>query len=346
MKILAVDVGTGTQDIMLYDSRKPIENAVKLVMPSPTRIIANKIRNHHHDLFLSGETMGGGPVNRAIQSHLDKGYRVVMTEGAARTVRDDLEQVKTKGIEIVPDGEQHPEMAQIKMGDIDLDILTECLLPFDVELEFNQVGIAVQDHGYSKGTGDRNFRFQKIREKLNSPLPPEEFAFQGDVPQYFTRMQGVLRTLKGYNPVLMDSKFAALAGCTCDPEVAGMETFVALDIGNGHTLAAAFKEGMICGVFEHHTKMLTPQKIEDLVEKLISGKITHQEVHQDKGHGAWVVEPIETFESLVATGPQRKLLQKTPFKVHKAAPVGDVMMAGPAGLIKSVLSKNKSKMEI
>ncbi|MDP3066030.1 MAG: DUF1786 family protein, partial [Methanobacteriaceae archaeon] len=95
-----------------------------------------------------------------------------------------------------------------------------------------------------------------------------------------------------------------------------------------------------------HTKMLTPQKIEDLVEKLISGKITHQEVHQDKGHGAWVVEPIETFESLVATGPQRKLLQKTPFKVHKAAPAGDVMMAGPAGLIKSVLSKNKSKMEI
>ncbi|HMK54600.1 MAG TPA: DUF1786 domain-containing protein [Methanobacteriaceae archaeon] len=339
MKILAVDVGTGTQDIMLYDSLEPIENAIKMVMPSPTMIIANKIRKHHHDLFFTGETMGGGPVNQAIQSHLDKGYRVVMTESAARTVRDDLRRVKSKGIKIVPNREKHPEMAQIKMGDIDFDLFKEALLPFDVELEFDHVAVAVQDHGYLEGTGDRNFRFQKIKEKLNSPLPPEEFAFQKDVPEYFTRMQGVLRTLKGYNPLIMDSKFAALAGCTCDQVVKNLETFVAMDVGNGHTLAAAFKEGRICGIFEHHTRVLTPKKIEYLVNKLISGKITHQEVHQDNGHGAWVAEPIETSELIVATGPQRKLLQNTHLEVYNAAPAGDVMMAGPAGLIKSVIAK-------
>nr|WP_243687789.1 hypothetical protein [Methanobacterium formicicum] len=51
MKILAIDVGTGTQDIMLYDSYDSMENAVKMVLPSPTKIMAHRIRQHHHDLF-------------------------------------------------------------------------------------------------------------------------------------------------------------------------------------------------------------------------------------------------------------------------------------------------------
>lgn len=34
MKILAIDVGTGTEDILLYDSEKEIENSMKLVIPS------------------------------------------------------------------------------------------------------------------------------------------------------------------------------------------------------------------------------------------------------------------------------------------------------------------------
>ena len=34
MKILAIDVGTGTQDILLFDSRRAVENSVQLVMPA------------------------------------------------------------------------------------------------------------------------------------------------------------------------------------------------------------------------------------------------------------------------------------------------------------------------
>ncbi len=339
MKILAIDVGTGTQDIMLYDSEEPIENAVKMVLPSPTRIIADQIVKHHHDIFLSGETMGGGPVIKAIKRHLEKGYRVVMTESAARTVRDDLSKVRSAGIEIVADGEQHPEIAEIRLGDIDLNVLRSALQCFDVPLEFDRLGVAVQDHGYSEGMGDRNFRFHKIKEKLSSPSLPEEFAFHAEAPEYFTRMQGVLRTLKGYKPTVMDSKFAALCGCTCDPYVLDMENFVALDIGNGHTLAASFKKGKICGVFEHHTRMLTPSKIENFIDRLVSGEIAHEEVHEDGGHGAWVVESIEKFDRVVVTGPQRKIITETRFNVYNAAPAGDVMMTGPAGLIKAIMSK-------
>lgn len=336
MKILTLDVGAGTQDIMLYDSEQPIENSCKMVLPSPTRIFAEKIRKHRNDLFLSGETMGGGSVNKAIKNHLKKGYRVLMTEDAARTVRDDFNRVKSLGIEIIPFGERHPEISEIELKDVDLEAIREAFNIFDVELEFDYIGVAVQDHGYSKGMGDRNFRFSKIKEKLESPQPPEIFAYFNTAPDYFTRMNGVLRTLKGYNVVIMDSKFASICGATCDEYVKDLDSFIALDVGNGHTLAASFEDGKISGVFEHHTGMLTPDKITRFCRELALGTLSHEQIHEDGGHGAWVAEPIGDFECLVATGPRRGILKETGFKVHNAAPAGDVMMAGPSGLVKAV----------
>ena len=44
MKILCIDVGTGTQDILLFDSSTEVENCLKLVMPSPTQLVASRIR--------------------------------------------------------------------------------------------------------------------------------------------------------------------------------------------------------------------------------------------------------------------------------------------------------------
>ncbi|OPY19610.1 MAG: hypothetical protein A4E26_02297 [Methanobacterium sp. PtaU1.Bin097] len=336
MRILTLDVGAGTQDVMLYDSEQPVENSYKMVLPSPTRIFAEKIRKHHNDLFLSGETMGGGSINKAIKNHLEKGYRVLMTENAARTVRDDLNRVKWLGIEIIPSGEMHPEISQIELKDVDLEAIREAFDIFGVELEFDYIAVAVQDHGYSEGMGDRNFRFSKIKEKLESPQPPEVFAYSNTAPDYFTRMNGVLRTLKGYNVVIMDSKFASICGATCDEYVKDLDSFIALDVGNGHTLAASFKDGKIMGVFEHHTGMLTPDKITRFCRELAQGTLSHEQIHEDGGHGAWVAEPIGDFQCLVATGPKRGILKETSFKVHNAAPAGDVMMAGPSGLVKAV----------
>ena len=44
MKILTVDIGTGTQDIFLYDSNLDIENGFKLVLPSPTMMIHRRVK--------------------------------------------------------------------------------------------------------------------------------------------------------------------------------------------------------------------------------------------------------------------------------------------------------------
>lgn len=340
MKILAVDVGVGTQDIMLYDSEDTIENSFKMVMPSPTKILAERIRNHHNDIFIKGNTMGGGPINKAVKNHLDRGYNVTMTESAAKTIRDDLERVKKFGINIIPDDEKHPEIGSVELKDIDLEAIEMAFAKFDVKMDFDEIGIAVQDHGYMSGLGDRNFRFMKIKEKLNVPRRPEEFAYHGDVPEYYTRMRAVLKTLKGYKPTLMDSKFASVCGATCDEYVKELESYIIMDVGNGHTLAASYEKGKIIGVFEHHTRALTTQKLQNLINKLKEGTITHEEVHDDAGHGAWVTRPMDKCECIVATGPQREMLKKTNLKVHYAAPAGDVMMTGPAGLIKSIIKNS------
>jgi uncharacterized protein (DUF1786 family) len=336
MKILAIDVGAGTQDIMLYDSDQPIENSIKMVLPSPTRILAQKIRKHSNDIFLSGEIMGGGSINRSIKNHLKKGYGVYMNENSARTVRDDLGWVKSLGIKIIPKSEKKPELAEIELKDVDLESIKLAFSIFNQELEFDYIGVAVQDHGFKKGVGDRNFRFQNIKEKLIKPLPPEKFAYFKQVPDYFTRMNGVLRSLKGYSVVLMDSKFASICGATCDEYVKELDNFIALDVGNGHTLAASFSGGKICGVFEHHTGMLTTEKITKYVDQLARGTLEHEQIHGDGGHGAWVAEPIEEVECVVTTGPKRRIVKKTNFEVYNAVPAGDVMMAGPAGLIKAI----------
>ena len=82
MRILAVDVGTGTQDILLFESGKTIENCFKMVMPSPTVIVAERIKQataHGQPILLTGVTMGGGPSHWAARDHALAGYPVAVT---------------------------------------------------------------------------------------------------------------------------------------------------------------------------------------------------------------------------------------------------------------------------
>src|SRR5438309_10582848 len=92
LRILTVDVGTGTQDIFFFESGKTIENCFKLVMPSPTVIVAERIKHateHGQAIILTGVTMGGGPSHWAACDHALAGYSVAVTPDAARTFDDD-----------------------------------------------------------------------------------------------------------------------------------------------------------------------------------------------------------------------------------------------------------------
>ena len=114
-----------------------------------------------------------------------------------------------------------------------------------------------------------------------------------EVPEYFTRMQSVIKSLAKDNPefkpVLMDTKFASIAGVCYDKEVLKLNSFVVMDIGNGHTTVASIEDGKIQGVFEHHTRDLTPERLEELVIALADGTITHEDVHDEGGHGAFAL---------------------------------------------------------
>src|SRR5438270_12740825 len=108
MQILTVDVGTGTQDVLLFDAERELENCFKLVMPSPTMVIADRIRRAtaaQRKLVLSGVTMGGGPSHWATMDHVRAGLETFATPDAARTFDDDLAAVAEMGIQVVSDDE-------------------------------------------------------------------------------------------------------------------------------------------------------------------------------------------------------------------------------------------------
>src|SRR5712692_10894097 len=108
MPILTVDIGTGTQDVLLFDSERELENCFKLVLPSPTVVIADRIRGAtaaRKRLVLHGVTMGGGPSHWATMDHVRAGLQAFATPEAARTFDDDLEAVADMGIQVVSDDE-------------------------------------------------------------------------------------------------------------------------------------------------------------------------------------------------------------------------------------------------
>ncbi len=341
MRILAIDVGTGTQDIMIYDSKKELENAIKLVLPSPHLYISQQIRQTENDIYFNGEIMGGGKIKNTILEHMEKGYKVVMEPTCAKTIRDNIEQVKSYGIEIADENKDYTDYTKITLGDINITKLSEFLLGYDLEFDFDKMAIAVQDHGYNENMGDRDFRFEKIREKINEPISPLKFGFKDELPEYFTRMNAVRRQVENEGikelPLVMDTKFASIAGMCFDEVASKLNSFVVIDIGNGHTTAASIENGKIQGVFEHHTSSLTGESLERYIKRLASGEITHEEVYNDHGHGAHVLNPISDIEKVIVSGPKRELIEKTNLDWHHAAPGGDVMMTGTVGLVKTIL---------
>ena len=343
MRILAIDVGTGTQDIMIYDTEKELENAMKLVLPSPHLLISQKIRQTENDIYFDGEIMGGGKIKNTILEHMQKGYNVVMEPTCAKTIRDDIEQVKTFGIEIADEEKDYRDYTKITLGDINITKLSEFLLGYNLELDFDKIAIAVQDHGYNENMGDRDFRFEKIRQKVSQPISPLDFGFAGEIPEYFTRMQAVRRQVENEGiselPLVMDTKFASIAGMCFDEVASQLNSYIVIDIGNGHTTAASIENSKIQGVFEHHTSSLTGESLERYIKRLASGEITHEEVYNDHGHGAHVLNRISKIEKVIVSGPKRELIEKTNLDWHHAAPGGDVMMTGTVGLIKTIMGR-------
>ncbi|HXG36136.1 MAG TPA: DUF1786 family protein, partial [Dehalococcoidia bacterium] len=153
MRILAVDMGTGTQDILLFDSEQPLENCVQMIMPSATEIAAKRIRQATGEgkaVALSGVIMGGGPCHWALEDHLRAGLPAYATPEAARTFDDDLALVQEMGVTIVSEDELRGltgDPRPIELRDLDLPAIGSALSAFAVDTDFDGLALGCLDHG-------------------------------------------------------------------------------------------------------------------------------------------------------------------------------------------------------
>ncbi|HEV7128999.1 MAG TPA: DUF1786 family protein, partial [Ktedonobacterales bacterium] len=362
MRVLAVDVGTGTQDILLFESDRTIENCYQLILPSPTVMVAERIRRATRagaGLLLTGRTMGGGPSAWAARDHALAGLSAYATADAARTLDDDLSAVEALGFQVVDDqtasqliADAAGAIAHVELRDFDAGALRATLATFGIEPTVDVVAVAAFDHGAAPpGYSDRRFRFDYIRRAVAARPEPIAFAYRAaDLPTDLTRLAAVAADASDYQPraahsstpppavVVMDTGSAAVAGAMDDSRVRAADEVVIANVGNFHTLAFHLLHGRIEGLFEHHTGELTRPKLERYLSQLVDGSISDDAVFADSGHGALLRDTRlearpdgprrSTMPLLAVTGPRRDLLRGSLLAPYEAVPHGDMMLAG------------------
>lgn len=355
MKILTVDIGTGTQDIFLYDSNLDIENGFKLVLPSPTMMVHRRLKQmltKRTPVLLSGHQMGGGPSAWAIEEYARAGIPVYMTPSAATTLNDELDKVEALGIKIVAENEVEGIRSKVKsleLRDFDFELISKTFNDYSVSLkDLGAIAVAVFDHGNAPaGISDRQFRFDYLDERIKAKNSLSAFAYRStDIPKIMTRLQSVADSA-GELPcplVVMDTAPAAVLGANVDPTVLRHKQKIICNVGNFHTLAFRLGEKGIEGVFEHHTGEIDLAKLESLLRRLADGSLKHEDVFNDMGHGA-LMYTDEAFEfdknefDVVVTGPRRSMfgtggsLSAPTLRPYFATPFGDMMIAGCFGLL-------------
>lgn len=354
MRILAIDVGTGTQDILLFDSTQPIENALQLIMPSPTQIAAGRIRRAteaRRAVAITGSIAGGGPSHWALEDHLRAGLPASATREAAMTFDDDLSNVEAMGVTLASDDEiVRLDAEHITLHDLDLNAIRTALTAFDVSGDFDGLALGCLDHGASPpGYSDRLFRFEHLRRVVEQRNDLRAFAcLPGEVPGYLTRARSLLASVDVDVPtVFLDTGPAAALGALQDDTVGSRDEQVVVNLGNMHALAFHLRGTQIISLFEHHTGELTAPQIEDFTERLIAGTLPHEDVFESKGHGVYYARNMEqgaknkeSTPLIAVTGPQRGKLRGSRLNPYFAVPHGDMMVSGCFGLLQAFAEKH------
>jgi uncharacterized protein (DUF1786 family) len=333
-----------------------------MVLPSPTLTYAAKIEkltDRYLNVLIGGDVIGGSAISSAIEKHLRKGLRVVMTKRSASSIRNNLDEVRSMGIEVVEDESELSRFngPVIRLEEINLSEISEFLNRLGVGTEDTDViAVAVQDHGVpSQNQSNRAFRMAKMEELLKQDRTLESLAFPGDqVPDYFLRMRSAVGACKRQMPdskvVVMDTSPCAVLGCMEDSEVGKKDRILIVNVGNGHTISALMFGGKIAGLMEHHTSILrkSPGKLEDLLTKFANGMIRGKDIFDDGGHGAFYLPSkadekrklsLDDIEIITVTGPNRSIVADFSIPIHFASAAGDVMMTGTMGLVRAVLRR-------
>ncbi len=344
-KFLMLDIGAGTLDILYYDDESGPH--YKAVVKSPVLTVAEKARRLPGNLLVQGTEMGGGPISEILVARA-KEFQVLMTPSAALTLHHDPERVKALGIRIVDETEAAAlrttgRYGNLVTGDLEIPRLQALVEGFGVPYSFDVVGICAQDHGMPPhGVSHLDFRHNLFTSSLNwNPFPHALLYSREEIPKSLNRLKSIAQSataLPAREIYVMDSGMAAILGGTLDPQTISKERIIVLDLATSHTLGAALENGEIAGFFEYHTRDITLHGLESLIIELAEGTLVHQKVLQQGGHGAYLRRAFgfDRNDIILATGPKRRLIERSRLPVQLGAPLGDHMMTGTAGLLEAI----------
>jgi len=306
--------------------------------------------------------MGGEPWHVPLYKIAQMPNReVIMTPNAAFSLRYNLDQVKIRGVKIhdqLP-SKHHGDYFHFETFDVNYPWYEKIFQELNIDIfdECDTILLACQEHGFtgSRDISPREFRmfecYQRFLDK--SPVLTSLMFARTEVPDFAWRLKANTDLANDFFPkskiFIMDSSPAVVLGTQLDPIVTdGIKTVV--NIGNGHTLVMVLNNNWeILAIWEHHTGGLTTIHIDEFLTKLFSNKLDHATVLKQGGHGYYqrVSDiPDEAAETIVAIGPNRDLLRGSKFSksILWAHPLGNMMLSGPAGLLKTYEAKVKSQI--
>ena len=344
-RFLLVDIGAGTMDVLWYDTHTDLH--YKAVVKSPVKYMAEKAAQLPGDLVITGSEMGGGPITQILKQRA-KEAEVVMSVSAAATLHHNRETVRSWGIKIVDDEKAealcgNKKYSTLVLNDLDPARLRQIVESFGVSFSFDAVVICAQDHGVPPvGVSHLDFRHNLFKSHLKENPQPHVLLYRSDeVPVVMNRLRSITISagaLAAEEIYVMDSGMAAILGGSMDLLARQRDRIVILDVATSHTVGAAMIGDEIAGFFEYHTQDITLERLEDLIMELCDGKLAHQRVLEEGGHGAYLRKAVDyqTVEVTIATGPKRRLVEPSELKISFGAPWGDNMMTGTVGLLEAL----------
>lgn len=328
--VLCLEIGCDTQRALLARSGQECANWPRWVLPSPARLVGQRIRELtllKRGLWLYGGIMGNG-FREALLGHLGAGLPTSATPAAARAIDEDVEAVRALGVSIT--GTCPANCVPVHLEDFSPEFW-ESMLRLSGLPQPHMVLAAAQDHGsHPNAHGDA--RMKGWHAVLASNPDPARWI-AADAPPSLPRLRALQEKTGG--PVA-DTTAAAVLGALCDAAVlerSFREGITIVNAGNEHTLAALVYRGRVCALYEHHTdRRELPHLLEDL-RQLRLRWLPSEEVHASGGHGTAFGEACEAAGGFAPTfllGARRGLLAG---HGRDIAPHGDMPHAGCFGLL-------------
>ncbi|MBN1830883.1 MAG: pyruvate formate-lyase activating enzyme [Deltaproteobacteria bacterium] len=344
-RFLIVDVGAGTMDVLCYDMGS--DEHYKAVVKSPIRTLAEAAENLPGNLLITGTEMGGGELSVVLERRSKKD-EVIMSASAAATIHHNPEKVRSLGIKIVDDNEianlqRRQAYHMLRTCDLEVDRLEEIVKGLGIPLSFDVVGLCAQDHGRAPdGMSHLDYRHQIFKAGLDENPFLHGLLYRDDeIPASLSRLKAMAESAKMLSAdeiYVMDSGMAAILGASMDWRVREKKRTMVLDVATSHTVAAALDRGEMAGFFEYHTKDITLERLEALLEALADGRLNHEEILKEGGHGAYIRKALgfRIREGIVATGPKRRLVEQSRLPILFGSPLGDNMMTGTVGVLEAI----------